>query len=128
MKRTHWIFATTAWAVIALLAFVLRDELAASMAGTVALVLVFAPAVLVLYFLVHGVGEGLTLLLLAGAFKVVTLGLVRTELTATVLHFPWYGFARSTEGAPVASENAVALIGIATYLVAGVAGYFFFFA
>lgn len=126
MSRTRWTIAALVSVGATLLALVCKDELAASTAGIIALAVLFAPAVLTLYVLVHVLGEGVVLLLLLGAFKVVTLGQVRIEFPGAGLQFPWHGFAHADDGSLVASEDAMALIGVATYAAAGLAGYFFF--
>lgn len=126
MTRNRWIIAALVSAGATLLALVFKDELAASTAGIIALVVLLAPAAVCLYVLVHVLGEGAVLLLLLGAFKVVTLGRVRIGFPGAGLQFSWYGFSRADDGSLVASEDAMALIGIATYVAAGLAGYFIF--
>ncbi|WP_124460932.1 hypothetical protein [Variovorax sp. KBW07] len=125
MSRTRWTVAAFVSVGAALLALVYREELAASTLGSIALVALLAPALVTLYVLVHVLGEGAVLLLLLGAFKVVTLGQVRIGFPGAGMQFSWHGFARADDGSVVASENAMALIGIATYAVAGLAAYFF---
>lgn len=93
----------------------------------VVLVVLLLPLALGLYLLAEALGEGLIYILLIGAFKVVTIGLIRTEFTAGSLDFAWHGFARTSDGKLVASENAVAIIGVLTYLTAGAVWYFGFY-
>lgn len=125
MSRTHWTVAAFVSAGATLLGLIYKDELAASTVGSIALVALFAPAAVVLYLLVHVLGEGAVLLLLLGAFKVVTLGQVRIGFPGAGMQFSWYGLARADDGSLVASEDAMALIGIATYAAVGLAAYFF---
>jgi len=126
MRRSHWISAAVLWAVAALLAYLYRSELAAGTAGTALIVVLCFPPLVALYFLMHLLGEGAVLVVLVMAFKVVTLGRVRTELTVPGLSFPWHGFARAEDGTLVASENAMSLVAISAYAVVGLAIYFVF--
>lgn len=128
MSRKHWLVAAFVSVGATLLGLLYKDELVASTVGSIALVALFAPAAVVLYVLVHVLGEGAVFLLLLGAFKVVTLGQVRIGFPGADMRFSWCGFARADDGSLVASEDAMALIGIATCAAAGLAGYFFFFA
>lgn len=128
MSRTHWTVAAFVSVGATLLGLLYKDELVASTGGSIALVALFAPAAVVLYVLVHVLGEGAVFLLLLGAFKAVTFGQVRIEFPGTEMQFPWYGFTRADDRSLVASEDAMALIGVATYAAAGLVGYFFFFA
>lgn len=125
MSRTRWTIAACVSIGATLLALVYREELAASTLGSIALVALLAPALVTLYVLVHVLGEGAVLLLLIGAFKVVTLGQVHIGFPGAGMQFSWHGFARADDGSLVASENAMALIGMATYAASGVAAYFF---
>ena len=123
MKLVRWTLVIILWAASALLAYFYRTDLAGSTAGVATLVVIFAPLGLVLYFLAHALGEGTSLLLLLMAFKVVTLGKVRTGLTRPGQSFRWHGFARASDGALVASENAMALVAITAYATVGLALY-----
>jgi hypothetical protein len=124
MSRTVWIVAVVAWIAAAAVAFVYRHTLLASISGTLALITLCLPVAFALYVLAEGLGEGVASLLLLVAFKVVTLGLIRTEFTAEAMSFPWYGFARTRDLHLVASEGAVAVIGVLVYTAIGVIWYF----
>jgi hypothetical protein len=120
LTRGLTVLAVAVWLVAAGTAFVYRDALAASNLGALALVVLAFPFVLALYMLAEAVGEGVVFLLVLSAFKLVTLGLIRTEFTSHALSFPWYGFVRDQDGRLVASEGCVYIIGIAVYIGAGV--------
>lgn len=124
INRSLWIFFVVAWLVAATTAFFYRDVLAASDFGNLVLIVLGFPPAFALYMLAEALGEGVVYLLVLAAFKVVTLGLVRTALTSQTLDFPWYGFARDGDGRLVASEACVYTIGFTAYATAGLGCYF----
>jgi hypothetical protein len=123
LTRSLSILAVAAWLVAAGAAFVYRDTLAASNLGALALIVLAFPFVVVLYMLAEALGEGVVFLLVLSAFKLVTLGLIRTEFTSYATSFPWYGLVRDQDGRLVASEGCVYIIGFAAYVAAGVGWY-----
>jgi hypothetical protein len=57
--------------------------------------------------------------------RVVTLGLIRTQFYGDAVAIPWYGLGHAEDGALVASQGIVAVIGVAVYLTVGALGYYF---
>ncbi len=123
LTRGLSILAAAAWLVAAVVAFVYRGDLAASNLGELALIVLALPFSLVLYVVAETLGEGVVYLLVVSAFKLVTLGLIRTEFTSYAVSFPWYGFARDQFGRLVASDACVYIIGVAVYVTVGVSWY-----
>ena len=76
-----------------------------------------------LYLIAHVLIEGGVLLALVAAFKLVTLGQVKTHFLYPDQIFPWHGFAKNQDGHWVASENAMGFVGFAVYLCLGAAAY-----
>ncbi len=123
LTRGISIVATIAWLAGAIAAYVYRDALLASDLGKLVLVAMCFPIAFAIYMLTEGLGEGVVFLLVLAAFKLVTLGLIRTEFTSQNQTFPWYGIARNHDGKPVASEGCIYVIGTLVYVAAGVAWY-----
>lgn len=107
----------------AIAAFVYRDTLLASDIGKLVLIALGFPIAFALYILAEALGEGVVFLLMLVAFKLVTLGLIRTELTGYNEIFPWYGITRDHDGKLVASEGCVYVIGTLAYVTAGIGWY-----
>lgn len=123
MPKGFWILCAVAWLAAATAAFIHRDALAATQLGKLALIILGFPLALALYTLAEGLGEGVVFLLMVAAFKVATLGLIRTEFASSrTPAFPWHGFARDLDGRLVASHGCVYVIGAAVYVAAGVGG------
>mgnify|MGYP000072320388 CR=1 FL=1 len=123
LTRGLSILAAAAWLVAAGAAFFYRDDLAASNLGELALIVLALPFALVLYVVAEILGEGVLFLLVMSAFKLVTLGLIRTEFTSYAVSFPWYGLARDQFGRLIASDACVYIIGLTVYVAAGVSWY-----
>lgn len=126
LARRLTIVAVVVWLVATGVAFVYRDALAASNLGALALIVLGFPFVLALYMLAQAVGEGVVFFLVLSAFKIVTLGIIRTEFTSHALSFPWYGLVDDQKGRLVASEGCVYVIGVSAYVVAGVGWYLWY--
>jgi hypothetical protein len=125
MNRMVWVLVGGVSAVALLLVSVYRHELLDHTVGSIVLGVLALPALFVLYMVVHGIGEGIITLLLWLAFKVVTFGLIGT-FAEPRRGFPWYGLAREEGGGLVASEDAVAVVGLTAYAAVAVGCYFFF--
>jgi len=120
------IVAAIAWLAGAIAAFVYRDALLANDLGKLVLIALCFPIAFAMYMLAEALGEGLVFLLVLAAFKVVTLGLIRTEFTSYNKSFPWYGISRDHEGRLVASEGCIYIIGALVYVAAGIAWYLWY--
>ena len=71
------------------------------------------PVALAAHMLLEGVAEAALTGVAILIFKVVTLGLVRTEYSSSLATYPWYGVARDREGYLVASAGLVATVALA---------------
>lgn len=120
------VFFIILWIAAAVAAFVFRRELGESPVGIGVLVVLFLPLVLLAWVVAEGLGDGVIQVLIWIAFKVVTLGLVQTELESAPARPLRFGFHRDWDGPLVASHGVVTLIGLAVWAIVAVTSFVVF--
>lgn len=129
-ERNLAIIAFVLWLATSGVAMVYRDALVTRNLEIIAIVVLGLPLALAAYFILETVGqaiiEGILHFLCIAAFKIVTLGQIRTDFTSSGHNFPWYGIKRDHHGRLVAHEGCVVVTGLIVYAMIGLCCYLWY--